>query len=103
MDYLVEIDNDGTGPGRQAVLSAWLPTGLLTGVQAVVLDLNHRCTRRGRSISCALGTIAAQAFNEVVIQMQAPRGTYVLRAHASTQDHDFYLGNNKAQATLRVP
>lgn len=105
LDYLVSVDNDGPDPARGGALLARLPAGRLLDIRAVVLELPRPgCKRRARAVSCALGTLAAHSYEEVVISMRAPaRGTYVLTARVSSPTPDPEPANNTGRARIEVP
>jgi hypothetical protein len=105
LDYFVSVDNDGPDPARRAALLATLPAGRLLDVRAVVLELPRpACTRRARAVSCALGTLAAHSYEEVVISMRAPRrGSYVVTAHVRSPTPDPKPGNDTGSASIQVP
>jgi len=101
----VAVDNDGPDPATGAALHARLPAGRLIDVKAVVLELpKPACRRRARAVSCALGTLAAHSYEEVVISMRAPaRGSYVLTARVGSPTPDSEPGNNTGRARSDVP
>ena len=100
----MSVDNDGPDPAKGATLRATLPAGRLLDVKAVVLELpKPGCKRDARAVSCALGTLAAHSYEEVVVSMRAPRGTYVLTARASSPTPDSEPGNNTGRARIEVP
>lgn len=105
LDYFVSVDNDGPDPARGAALLATLPPGRLLDVRAVVLELPRpACRRRVRAVSCALGTLAAHSYEEVVISMRASRrGTYVVTAHVRSPTPDPEPGNDTGSASIEVP
>jgi uncharacterized repeat protein (TIGR01451 family) len=94
-----QVRNAGPGDAHNVTVVDVLPNGLafLSSTSSV-----GSCSS-GPAVTCQLGTLTAGSSATVTIRARATQtGTFVNRATVTSPDPDTNLGNNAAQATVKV-
>jgi uncharacterized repeat protein (TIGR01451 family) len=100
LTYTVAVDNAGKAPATGVALRDELSDSVRF---RSARSTQGACTSSGRSVLCALGSLAPGARATVTIDVRADRlGTITNRATASADEPEVNMGNNEAAESTTV-
>ena len=103
LNWVLEIQNEGTGKTSTASVHLDLPANLMVDDSAIV---GGSCVSNNRSdggtVDCQLGMVDAYQTQQLAVTLHSTQiGTYIINASA-TSDNDNNPANNRAQITVVV-